>query len=137
MSSLKSYSFQINTQTVSLTAFKLILSFYITNFTKSTFAQCVSSIFDFLKTETSPFYEMQVTIASRNPEIARNKERERQMQPLDLENDVPEGFECPMEMLQKLQELRMNKIEFELNIKYLITEVEEMTIQEEILSSNV
>ena len=93
--------------------------------------------FDFLKTETSPFYEMQVTIASRNPEIARNKEREGQMQPLDLENDVPEGFECPMEMLQKLQELRMNKIEFELNIKYLITEVEEMTIQEEILLSNV
>merc|ERR1712166_750675 len=42
-----------------------------------------------------------------------------------------------MEMLQKLQELRMNKIEFELNIKYLITEVEEMTIQEEILLSNV
>jgi cilia- and flagella-associated protein 43 len=87
--------------------------------------------------QTSPFYEMQLAIASRNPEIARAKEREEQMQPLDLENDVPEGFECPMEMLQKLQELRMSRIEFELNIKYLETEVEGMTTQEAQLQNNV
>ena len=38
--------------------------------------------------ETSPFYQAQMAMAANNPEIARAKEREEQMQPLDLENDV-------------------------------------------------
>ena len=87
--------------------------------------------------ETSPFYLPLLQIASRNPELAKSKERDNSMVPLDLENDVPEGFECPVEILQKLQELRLNRIDFELDIKHLENEVETMAVKESQLHNSV
>jgi cilia- and flagella-associated protein 43 len=87
--------------------------------------------------ETSPFYSAQIINASKDPNIAKEKERSNQMQPLDLENDVPEGFECPIEMLQKLQELRMLRIEHELNIKFLSNDIDVMVMKETQLNNVV
>ena len=87
--------------------------------------------------ETSPFYSAQIINASKDPNIAKEKERSNQMQPLDLENDVPEGFECPIEMLQKLQELRMLRIEHELDIKFLSNDIDVMVMKETQLNNVV
>ena len=87
--------------------------------------------------ETSPFYEMQLALAARAPEIAKEKDRREQLKPLDLENEVPEGFEAPLEMLQKLQELRLSRIEFELNIKDQESTLDNKVTQEAVLRRQV
>ena len=87
--------------------------------------------------ETSPFYEMQLALAARAPEIAKEKDRREQLKPLDLENEVPEGFEAPLEMLQKLQELRLSRIEFELNIKDRESTLDNKVTQEAVLRRQV
>ena len=90
-----------------------------------------------LMPETSPFYEKQLSLAAMKPEIAKEKERKAQLKPLDLENEIPEGFEAPVDVLQKLQELRLSRIKFELKIKDQEEALETKMKQERVCKSRV
>ena len=63
--------------------------------------------------------------------------REAAMQPLDLENEMPEGFEVDASVLSELQKLRMKKIEVECDVKEKLTVVQKLLDRESELTDAV
>ena len=64
-----------------------------------------------------PFFEAKLSQEANSSERLEQAERDAALQPLDLENDLPEGLEVEGAVLDRLQELRLTKIGLQLDIE--------------------
>ena len=76
-----------------------------------------SLVFDAASNTNDPYADIIMNQLANLPEKKVAAERAAAMQPLDLENEMPEGFEISQAILDELQKLRMEKIKFECDLK--------------------
>jgi WD40 repeat protein len=77
-----------------------------------------------------PFAEDLAIQIATLPEKQIVAAREAAMQPLDLENEMPEGFEVDVAVLSGVQKQRMKKIEVECDIREKLDEVKKLQVRE-------
>ena len=76
-----------------------------------------SLVFEAASNTNDPYADIIMNQLANLPEKKVAAERAAAMQPLDLENEMPEGFEISQAILDELQKLRMEKIKFECDLK--------------------